>query len=187
MLTRFDCRLCAVLGCSMLLLAGCGGLQEVWEGPGAKQFRPQAIAVLPPMASQYDNSMVMHTNNQGDSYRMLAHPGACVIPAALTTAELDGRSGKEFIAGVVAGYEVECRIAGDFIPSTQAQGFRTSPVYGVFGATAAAAKVQGLNEDQAVNALGWATSFAAASQRPRVAASRPRGRDAEPKQASDTG
>lgn len=39
-----------------LLAAGCGGLQEVWEGPGAKMFRPQAIAVLPPMASQYDSA-----------------------------------------------------------------------------------------------------------------------------------
>src|SRR5262250_2385116 len=39
-----------------LLIAGCGGLQEVWEGPGAKVFRPQAIAVLPPMASQYDGA-----------------------------------------------------------------------------------------------------------------------------------
>ena len=39
-----------------LLIAGCGGLQEVWEGPGAKTFRPQAIAVLPPMASQYDSA-----------------------------------------------------------------------------------------------------------------------------------
>jgi hypothetical protein len=39
-----------------LLIAGCGGLQEVWEGPGAKMFRPQAIAVLPPMSSQYDNA-----------------------------------------------------------------------------------------------------------------------------------
>ena len=39
-----------------LLFAACGGLQEVWEGPGAKQFRPQAIAVLPPMASQYDSA-----------------------------------------------------------------------------------------------------------------------------------
>ncbi|HKY70622.1 MAG TPA: hypothetical protein VJL88_01760 [Nitrospira sp.] len=39
-----------------LLLTACGGLQEVWEGPGAKQFRPQAIAVLPPMASQYDSA-----------------------------------------------------------------------------------------------------------------------------------
>jgi hypothetical protein len=40
----------------LLVVASCGGLQEVWEGPGAKMFRPQAIAVLPPMASQYDNA-----------------------------------------------------------------------------------------------------------------------------------
>ncbi len=39
-----------------LLMAGCGGLQEVWEGPGAKVFRPQAMAVPPPMASQYDTA-----------------------------------------------------------------------------------------------------------------------------------
>jgi len=40
-----------------LLIAGCAGdLQEVWEGPGARMFRPQAIAVLPPMASQYDSA-----------------------------------------------------------------------------------------------------------------------------------
>ncbi|WP_455370355.1 hypothetical protein [Petrachloros mirabilis] len=38
------------------LAVGCGGLQEVWEGPGAQTFRPQAIAVLPPMASQYDSA-----------------------------------------------------------------------------------------------------------------------------------
>ena len=46
----------ALLFCIPLLVAGCGGLQEVWEGPGAKKFRPQAIAVLPPMASQYDSA-----------------------------------------------------------------------------------------------------------------------------------
>ena len=28
----------------------------MWEGPGAQTFRPQAIAVLPPMASQYDSA-----------------------------------------------------------------------------------------------------------------------------------
>ncbi len=39
-----------------LAVSGCGGLQEVWEGPGARVFRPQAIAVLPPMASQYDSA-----------------------------------------------------------------------------------------------------------------------------------
>ncbi len=40
----------------LLVMSGCGGLQEVWEGPSAKVFRPQAIAVLPPMASQYDSA-----------------------------------------------------------------------------------------------------------------------------------
>jgi len=40
----------------LLLVSGCGGLQEAWEGPGAKVFHPQAIAVLPPMASQYDSA-----------------------------------------------------------------------------------------------------------------------------------
>jgi hypothetical protein len=44
------------LACCVVGLAGCGGLQEVWEGPGARMFRPQAIAVLPPMASQYDSA-----------------------------------------------------------------------------------------------------------------------------------
>jgi len=50
-------QLCRLFFCLFaVVLTGCGGLQEVWEGPGGKQFRPQAIAVLPPMASQYDSA-----------------------------------------------------------------------------------------------------------------------------------
>ena len=56
MMTFHYLRLAAFFFLIPLLVAGCGGLQEVWEGPGAKMFRPQAIAVLPPMASQYDNA-----------------------------------------------------------------------------------------------------------------------------------
>jgi hypothetical protein len=40
--------------CVVVLLSGCGGLQEVWEDPGAKTFRPHAIAVLPPRASLHE-------------------------------------------------------------------------------------------------------------------------------------
>ena len=56
MMTFHYVRRAALLCLIPLLVASCGGLQEVWEGPGAKMFRPQAIAVLPPMASQYDNA-----------------------------------------------------------------------------------------------------------------------------------
>ena len=59
--------------------SGCGGLQEVWEGPGARVFRPQTIAVLPPMASQYDSArediqdvLVGALNRQGNIERVVS-------------------------------------------------------------------------------------------------------------------
>jgi hypothetical protein len=55
MLSRSYAQKVALVGL-VLLLVGCGGLQEVWEGPGSRVFRPQSIAVLPPMASQYDSA-----------------------------------------------------------------------------------------------------------------------------------
>jgi hypothetical protein len=55
MLSRSYAQFVSVLGL-FVVLGGCGGLQEVWEGPGARVFRPQSIAVLPPMSSQYDSA-----------------------------------------------------------------------------------------------------------------------------------
>ena len=107
----------------------------------------------------FANSKLMHATNQSDSYRMLIHPGPCVIPAGLATAEMGGNSGPEFLAALAAGYEVEARIAGDFIPSTQARGFRSSPVYGTLGAAITTGKLIGLTEDQLVTALALACTF----------------------------
>jgi 2-methylcitrate dehydratase PrpD len=107
----------------------------------------------------FANSKLMHATNQSDSYRMLIHPGPCIIPAGLATAELGGCTGQEFLTAVAAGYEVEARIAGDFIPSTQARGFRSSPVYGTLGAAITTGKLLGLNEDQMVTALALACTF----------------------------
>ena len=107
----------------------------------------------------FANSKLMHATNQSDSYRMLIHPGPCVIPSALAAAELGGHSGRELLTALAAGYEVEARIAGDFIPSTQARGFRSSPVYGTLGAAVATGKLIGLDEDQLVTALALACTF----------------------------
>ena len=38
------------------------------------------------------------------------HPGVVIVPAALATAERENSTGKEFIAAVVAGYEVMNRV-----------------------------------------------------------------------------
>jgi 2-methylcitrate dehydratase PrpD len=91
---------------------------------------------------------------------MLTHPGPVVIPAALATAELEGKTGKEFITAVVAGYEVHNRIAKNFIPSTQARGFQSASVYGIFGATVTTGKLLGLDEEKMINAIALAIAAA---------------------------
>ena len=117
----------------------------------------------------FANSKLMHATNQTDSYRMLIHPGPCIIPAALATAEMSGATGQQVLTAMAAGYEVEARIAGDFIPATQARGFRCSPVYGTLGAAVTTAKLLGLDEDQMVTALALACTFTGGTtEGPRV-------------------
>ncbi|HEY6974100.1 MAG TPA: DUF4136 domain-containing protein [Nitrospiraceae bacterium] len=72
------------LGFSLLISAGCGGLQEVWEGPGARVFRPQAIAVLPPMASQYDSAREDIQEVISSALNRIAHIERVVAPEQVT-------------------------------------------------------------------------------------------------------
>src|SRR5439155_758442 len=60
----------------------------------------------------------------------------------------------------MAGYEVQCRCARDFIPSTPARGFRASPVYGILGCAATTAKLLGLDAARTASAIALAASFA---------------------------
>lgn len=46
-------RLGPSLWLAIMTLAGCGGLQEMWEGPAAKGFHPKSIAILQ-LAGPYD-------------------------------------------------------------------------------------------------------------------------------------
>ena len=76
-------RFCVVLAL-VLLLAGCGGLQEMWEGPGAKVFRPQAIAVLPPRASQYDSAREDIQEVLASALRRISHVERVMPPESVT-------------------------------------------------------------------------------------------------------
>jgi len=90
-----------------------------------------------------------------------AHPGACINPAAFAAAEAGGVSGKELITGIVAGYEISCRVDSSMYPGLRDRGFHATGVVGTIGATAAAGKILGLNEEQMVNAFGLAGTQAA--------------------------
>ena len=92
----------------------------------------------------FANSEMTLAGGKWDTFRMLTHPGTSIIPSAFVAAETEGVSGKVFITGVVAGYEVMERMAADFIPTVMARGFHASPVFGIFGAAIAGAKVMRL-------------------------------------------
>jgi 2-methylcitrate dehydratase PrpD len=90
----------------------------------------------------------------------MGHPGASVIPAALAMAENAGASGKEFLAALVAGYEVAVRASAARVPWYKDKMYSTG-IWGVFGATAAAGKLLGFDEATLQSALGTAGSHGA--------------------------
>ena len=93
-------------------------------------------------------AMMAHSDETDDSHeRAGMHPGCGIVPAALAVADREEADGLRFLKGVVAGYDVGCRI-------TQALGVenvrrRALSLHGIgsnFGAAAAAASVLGLRE-----------------------------------------
>ena len=90
------------------------------------------------------------------------HPGVSVLAASLATAEMQGDvSGRDLLLAVALGLDVSCRIA---IAATVDRGWHRTAAIGVFGATAAAGKLIGLDAAQLEQALGIALSFSSGSR-----------------------
>ena len=136
------------------------GASLLWHGGKASR-----------VGAAFANCEMIHSSGLFDSYRMLTHPGPVLIPAALANAELEGRSGKELIVALAAGYEFELRLCDEFIPSTAARAFRPSPIYSTMGAALASGKLLGLDENGLTATIAVATNMASGlSEGPRVGA-----------------
>lgn len=67
--------------------------------------------LVPAVNAALSNGMMAHADETDDVDLVTkAHPGSCVIPAALAVAEREGASGGCFIRSVVAGYDTYCRM-----------------------------------------------------------------------------
>ncbi len=107
------------------------------------------------------NAEMILAGGKWDTFRMLTHPGTAIVPAALAAAELTGASGKVFLTGIAAGYEVMERMAAEFIPTVMSRGFHAGPVFGIFGAAIAAAKIQGLDAERINGTIAQCVNLAA--------------------------
>jgi 2-methylcitrate dehydratase PrpD len=111
----------------------------------------------------FANAEMAMAGGKLDSFRMLTHPGTSIVPGAFVAAETASVSGRDFLTGLAAGYEVMERLAADFIPTVMARGFHAGPVFGIFGPTVAAAKILRFTEDQVNSAIALCASLASSN------------------------
>ena len=124
----------------------------------------------PARFAAFANGVAIHVDDFDDTqlasakdrvYGLLVHPTVCVLPAALATAEVEGRSGKDLLVAYHAGVEVECKIAEAISPRHYEDGFHSTGTCGVFGGVSACAKLKGLDVVHTSRAFGIAASHAA--------------------------
>lgn len=109
------------------------------------------------------NGTAGHALDLDDIGLQAGHVSTAIVPAALAVAETVGATGAELVTALALGYEVTHRLTkvyGDNLAGPYAFGYHKPSVYAVFGATAAAARLLGLDAERTAVALGVAASQA---------------------------
>lgn len=101
------------------------------------------------------NGAMAHALDYEDAFDLApCHPNASLVPAALAMAQLlapiDGRS---FVAALAIGCDLVCRMGLSLRQRMEEGGWYPPPILGAFGATAAAARIAGLDPLRTRDAL----------------------------------
>ena len=139
-------------------------LERLGLGSGDASVIGDTRTYAPPAAAFF-NGALAHCLDFDDTHaRSSLHPSAPIVPAALAAAEMVSANGRDCIAAITAGYEIQIRLSLALGPSAHyARGFHPTATCGVFGAAAAAGRILGLNDEEMVHAYGLCGSQAAGS------------------------
>ena len=113
---------------------------------------PATIIGVPSGAGAQDAALVngttCHALDFDDTHAAsVSHISVVVVPAALAVAETIGADGAALLTALVAGNEVSTRVGMAAGEAFHAHGFHPTAVCGVFGATAASARLRGLDPE----------------------------------------
>ena len=111
----------------------------------------------------FANGVMLNSSAYQPTHRAsLAHPHAPALSAALAVGEERAVSGEEFLAALVASYEVYLRLCTAVSPTQLGRGVQTTGAMAPFAAAVAAGKLIGLTKDQMKHALSHAANFGGA-------------------------
>jgi 2-methylcitrate dehydratase PrpD len=127
-----------------------------WEGAGPSTMLIGKGRVAPPTAA-LANGAAAHALDFDDNHDPgRVHSFAVILPAALAAAEARGGvSGRDFIAALATGVELQARL-GLAAPNSMSRGWHPTTVMGALGAAAAAARVLDLRAGQFSDAVALA-------------------------------
>jgi 2-methylcitrate dehydratase PrpD len=127
-----------------------------WEGAGPSTMLIGKGRVAPPTAA-LANGAAAHALDFDDNHDPgRVHAYAVILPAALAAAEARGGvSGRDFIAALATGVELQARL-GLAAPNSMSKGWHPTTVMGALGAAAAAARVLDLRAGQFSDAVALA-------------------------------
>ncbi len=122
---------------------------------GCGERLPVALAALA-------NGVAGHVLDYDDmNSTMIAHPSVVLVPALLAVAETRGKSGRDLLGAYLLGFEVNGHFGRAMVPAHYNNGWHSTSSLGIFGATAGAARLLGLDAAGMLNALAIAASSSA--------------------------
>jgi len=107
----------------------------------------------------FANGAAAHAMDFDHSFTFMGQPTAPIIPAVFSLGDFLGASGKQVLEAYTAGFEVTAKLAYSLRDSKH-DGWHAPGSLGCFGASAACAKLLGLNASQTQMALGITASMA---------------------------
>src|SRR5882757_4243825 len=113
-----------------------------------------------PQAAAYVNSTAGHLLDYDDCHdSLMGHATVAVFPASLALGESLGISPAEIVAAYVVGVEVAAGLGRVLNHTHYERGWHPTATLGIFGATAASARILGLDAEETTHALAIAASL----------------------------
>ena len=143
----------------------CNTVEEIFNGNSNSNLRASVIGTgikADVLHAAFVNGVSAHVLELDDGHRKAQiHLGSVIFPTALAIAEAYDLTGKEFLEGVIVGYEVGILLGQIVNPEHRNKGFHTTGTIGSFVAGVVASKLLKLDDEQILNALGLCGTQAA--------------------------
>ena len=131
------------------------------EGTGSTSVWGRDFTAAPALAALINGTAAHALDYDDVNWALLGHPSVSLVPTTLAIGEALGASGEQLIEAYACGFEVVTALGRVCMPGLSfLGGWHATGALGTIGATAAAARLRGLDAERTRHAIGIATSEA---------------------------